>query len=103
MMEYDAKDAAIDAAVRAAAQHPTDEGRLAQGVLRRLRQDDPGLFGLFTQGWRLAPPAFAIVLIATPLIIASLPPPGEEDMVAGLILGAPMFAELALDDDEVIE
>ena len=48
-------DDRIDRDVRAASGFAVDEGRLTQAVLRRIRDDDGGLFGVFDHGLRRVP------------------------------------------------
>jgi hypothetical protein len=99
-------DEQIDAMVRAASAFPVDEDRLTQGVLRRIRDDDGGLFGLFGQRLRGAAFAFGCVLAATPVLMMQLPSDADDAVIAALLLGEGMlddFAGDALFADEAVE
>lgn len=93
MLEHDKDGVRIDALVRAAARRPTDEIRLAGQVLTRIRDDQAGLFGLFAHGLRLAPAAFAMLLIATPIVIARYPGSGEDGIITAIALGAALLTD----------
>jgi hypothetical protein len=99
-------DDRIDKVVRAASGFAVDESRLAQAVLRRIRDDDIGLFGVFSHGWRRVPLAFALVLMATPVIVTQLPVVSDDDAVAALVVGDGLLGASALDallTGEVVE
>ncbi len=99
-------DDRIDVIVRAASDFPVDESRLAQAVLARIRDDDGGVFGLFQNGWRRVPLAFALVLIATPVVVTQLPMSSDDAAVAALVVGDGLLGASTLDAllvSEVIE
>jgi hypothetical protein len=99
-------DDKIKAMVRAASAFPVDEGRLAQAVLARIRDDDAGLFGLFNHGLRRVPVAFALILLATPLAVTQLPEAVDDEAVAALMLGEGVLGMSPLDallSGEVLE
>ena len=99
-------DDQIDRDVRAASGFAVDESRLAQAVLRRIRDEDGGLFGVFDNGLRRVPLAFALILVATPVIVTQLPAASDDAAVAALVVGDGLLGAAALDGllaGEVIE
>jgi hypothetical protein len=86
-------DDQIDALVRAASACDVDEARLSQAVLTRIRDGQQGLFGMFSQNWRVAPAGFAAVLAITPVLITQLPGNSEEDLIAALVTGGPVLVD----------
>jgi hypothetical protein len=89
-------DDKIDALVRAASAYPVDEARLAQAVLRHIRDDDGGLFGVFRHGLRGAAFAFASVLVATPILMIQWPGDAEDAVIASLLLGEGLLEDAAM-------
>lgn len=102
-------DRRLDAAIRAAADRPVDEARLARQVLARVRARPKPSWPAFPNGGALAPAAFAayaLILVATPFLVASAPL-GDYDPIAGIALTAalggddllPMLLSGGLGDD----
>lgn len=80
----------LDAAIRAAAERPVDEARLTQQVLARVRTRRKPIWPAIARGGALAPAAlaaYALVLVATPFVVARVPL-GEFDPVADIALTA---------------
>jgi hypothetical protein len=98
MTDRNPDDDRLDALVRAATAQPTDEARLARAVLARLQADaGADLFGIFTARLRLAPAAFAALLVATPLVIARYPGTGEDGVIAAMAFGDPLLTDPSID------
>jgi hypothetical protein len=108
-------DDEIDALVCQASTRPVDEARLAQVVLGRVREEPrPGVnqwanlfaFPNLTVPGRLATAGFAVVLVATPFLVAGYSGEAVEDALYAFAVGDPalMFStEQSLTQTGILE
>ncbi len=99
-------DDRVDAMVRAASAFPVDAGRMTQGVLARMRDDEDGVFGVFGSHLRGAALAFGVVLAAVPVLMTQVPSAVEDAVIASLLLGDGVLDDTAFDGlltDEAVE
>ncbi len=86
-------DARLDARLRAAADQPFDDIAMTEAVLARVHAARRAAPVRRSGGWKawLAPVAFALVLVATPVLVARLPlaGPGQDALLIGLATGDP--------------
>ncbi len=87
------QDDALDRQIRAAAQVPFDDIAVTEAVLARVHAERRAAPALRRAGWtaRVGPAAFAALLLATPFVVARLPPAGfdEDALLIELATGDP--------------